>query len=69
MLPTLEDLGIETHADVKYASGPVDCDGEMIVRERFGELVEIQCLLCAESVCVPVPVKRDMSWRERADLK
>lgn len=66
MSTSIEELGIETHADVKYESGPVDCNGLMIICEESGNLIELMCLLCGETVCVPAPP--DMTWQDRKDL-
>lgn len=66
MLPTLEDLGVRIHSDLKYESGSVDCDGELVVLGVAASLMDLQCSKCYQRMAMKAPA--DMSWQERADL-
>lgn len=66
MLPALEDLGVRLHSDFKYASGPVECDGKLVILGMVGHLVDLRCTKCFQGMAMKVPA--DMSWQERADL-
>ena len=66
-LPTLKSLGIRIHSDFQYASGSVDCDGDLEVMGVGKGMVDLRCSKCFE--CMVMKRPPDMSWRQRKDLQ
>ncbi len=65
-LPTLENLGVRIHSDLRFDSGPVECDGELVVLDTFEGWACLECCKCQDEASVKIPP--DLIWQNRKDL-